>query len=71
MNDFKPQITYVIQGGTGLFEGAYGMMVDTFVSTNPSDPNAPFAINAWGFVWINTTSGNAAATASKIAANFV
>ena len=46
-------ITYNITGGTNNFNGAYGMMVDTFVSNRPDDPSAPFEINAWGIFYMN------------------
>jgi len=45
-------ITYNITGGTGVFEGSHGAMVDTFVSTQLHNSSAPFTINAWGIVWL-------------------
>eukprot|EP01102_Stenamoeba_stenopodia_P003853 TRINITY_DN13984_c0_g1_i2.p1 TRINITY_DN13984_c0_g1~~TRINITY_DN13984_c0_g1_i2.p1 ORF type:complete len:202 (-),score=37.05 TRINITY_DN13984_c0_g1_i2:127-675(-) len=45
-------ITYNITGGTGMFEGSHGAMVDTFVATQPNNASAPFTINAWGLVWL-------------------
>lgn len=42
-------IQYNITGGTGIFAGASGMMVDTFIS---SGNTSWFYINAWGFVWL-------------------
>ncbi|MDP2439769.1 MAG: hypothetical protein Q8P67_28800 [archaeon] len=46
-------ITYRITGGTGGFFGAYGMMVDMFVSTQPNNATAPFFIQAAGQFWID------------------
>ena len=45
-------ITYNITGGSGLFLGATGMMVDTFIAAASNNASAPFTINAWGFFWI-------------------
>eukprot|EP01095_Lingulamoeba_sp_RSL-Kostka_P011126 TRINITY_DN4158_c0_g1_i1.p1 TRINITY_DN4158_c0_g1~~TRINITY_DN4158_c0_g1_i1.p1 ORF type:complete len:163 (-),score=45.39 TRINITY_DN4158_c0_g1_i1:178-666(-) len=42
-------ITYKITNGTGAYENVYGMMVDTFITDDPSNPSAPFLINAWGY----------------------
>ena len=47
-------ITYQINGGTGSFLGAYGMMVDMFISTDPNNATAPFAIQAAGHFWVNS-----------------
>lgn len=42
-------ITYQIIGGTGIFDEASGIMVDTFVSTFGQ---TTFDINVWGIFWI-------------------
>jgi len=42
-------ITYQIYDGLGVFQGASGVMVDTFVSTANV---ASFDINAWAIFWV-------------------
>lgn len=38
----------VITGGAGQFEGATGVLIDSFINTG-----APFfTVNAWGFFWV-------------------
>jgi hypothetical protein len=46
-------ITYKITSGTGQYVGAYGMMTDMFISTDPSNDSAPFNIEAAGHFWID------------------